>query len=276
MDQQVKEAMNLLQTEELADFEFTSSMKQNVLDKIVTNNQKKSSIYKRVAPYVVSAAVLTLFFTGTFILVQNQYQEKQNADTKQEIKQEEPKEQEIPSPETEQPTKTPESTITPPPVEEKDKEVMQKEEKEEVKEVDEAMTPPDLYNLLKTFKEKVYQSYGPESVTEVGNISKFNYFTTKADYLNHFSDFITPSLAETHIGYGLEERSDGLYFHHTDGPYIFDPSSPYEVKKVSDFEYQFNQIPSEGLSWNGRDELRITFTKTGDNWIISKTESIEK
>ncbi|MFE8703534.1 DUF4367 domain-containing protein [Cytobacillus sp. FJAT-54145] len=69
MEKKFKEMKNQMLEGELSGFEFTSRMESNVYRKISSPNQSKKKKVKRFAPLILTAALITLFFTGMYEFV---------------------------------------------------------------------------------------------------------------------------------------------------------------------------------------------------------------
>ncbi|MGP4038846.1 hypothetical protein ACTWP4_02890 [Gracilibacillus sp. D59] len=108
-----------------------------------------------------------------------------------------------------------------------------------------------------------------ESITPDGAyVSKT--FSSKNEYYNYLSDYMTYDLAKELWGYRLVEHDDKLGVIPMDGHVTFLLDQPYTIERRSNTEYFITQEQTTDLY--GRIQLTVYFIFQEDQWLISEIE----
>ncbi|WP_163580517.1 hypothetical protein [Gracilibacillus saliphilus] len=117
-----------------------------------------------------------------------------------------------------------------------------------------------------TFEESLTPEDGPDSITSFESKT----FSSKKEYYDYLSTFMTYDLAKDLWDYRLVEYNNKLGVIPMDGHISFLLDQPYTIERLSDTEYFINQEHSSDLY--GVINLTIYFTFQENQWLISKID----
>lgn len=277
MEKRLTEAKAAMLKGELADFEFTGKMKQNVLRNVRPDIKARTS-GKKIFPTLISAALILLFFGGIYeyVLVPHLSGDNQRPandpgdkgtvpDDKEDKDNEKlPEENE----DAEEPVSTPEV------------ETGEKESKgEKANPADplptEAPAEPDVGAILVIFTDKLDQIFSDDRIVNHFTPDfgfKYKDFTTKDELLSEIADMAAPEVLKQFDRF-FKETPDGLFLWPQDRGLLFHPEEPYETNKINDTEYQLVQRLDTDM-YGPNYTIIVTVEYVGGAWLITGIETI--
>lgn len=262
MENRLRNLKAKMQKGELANFEFTTGMKQSVLE-AVQSGRKGKNYCKRFVHTIVSAVLIVLVFGGMYqyFLVQNADNSNTKTHEKPPAVVEDPDDFEEPMPEI---VDVPEDNEVP----------VIDDDSDEEEQDDNSIPPPpavaevpDFVDLLKKYDE----AYTSLFANADANTFKFKDFKTKEEFIQKLTDmgYATQGFNEWLFGNRyLVEGTDGLYLEPQIKPIYFDPRYPYDVKKLSDTAYELSQVTTTDLYGQNYGQ-QVTFEYIDGEWLIS-------
>lgn len=253
MEVQLMEEKTRMLKGELADWEFSVEMKQNVL-KSMRKKKKTIHFIKIILPTMISAALIILFFSGLYKYVIVPY------------------------------TGSNSSPIIKEPLKNDSEGSRKKVDNEQVGSVKETegnfvkdpnnnnMTSPGFTGLpnytgvMIQFNRKFQSLFEPDLYD-----SNFKYkeMKTKQDFYQQFSELATISAIKQYSDPFLKETQDGLYIVSKPVGSIYDEDLPYNVSKINQQKYELEQYIKKGKSSLTR---TITFEKINGKLLITGIE----
>ncbi|OCA87937.1 hypothetical protein A8F94_08910 [Bacillus sp. FJAT-27225] len=260
MEKRLKEAKERMFKDELANWEFSAEMKQNVMQSI-RSGEKRTPFSKKLLPSLLSVALVMMVFGGLYQYVVMPGLKNSNViqpgggnpgleTAEDEPDQVEPSDkEEIPSGETEEePDKSP-VVVTP---------------DDNDSSVPDAVPAPDLMELLVKFDKAL------DAIVETAIEPDFKLpgFKTKQELYEHLGDHAVLDVLERNLEHHFKEKPDGLYLLPQEGPLYIVPSAPYKTVKLTETSYRFTQVTDSDM--HGDDYMvEVWFEYIDGKWLIT-------